>query len=103
MSLRDLDAQRIVGAIAIFCLVVGLGIWLLSTYQKRLRQDLSTTDSCDPRDLLGMFREAFEEGEMNDAEFEKVREVLAREEPSASISRLPSKPPDSSDPLDPAK
>ena len=100
MSLRDLDAQRIVGAIAIFCLVVGFGIWLLSTYQKRLRQDLSTTDSCGPRDLLGTFREAFEEGEMDAAEFEKVRQILAREEPSASISRLPSTPADGSVPLD---
>ncbi|GAC1336112.1 MAG: hypothetical protein NVSMB14_03750 [Isosphaeraceae bacterium] len=100
MSLRDLDAQRIVVAIAIFCLVVGVGVWLLSSFQKRLKRDLSTTDSCDPRELLGTFREAFEEGEMDAAEFEKVRQVLAREEPSGSMFRLPSPSAESSDPLD---
>ena len=103
MSPLDPTTQRILGAIAVFCVVIGLGAWLLSHFQKRLKDQLTTTDACSPEELLGSFQEAFEAGEMDAAEFEKVREALARESlGSRSPTSRASPAAESTDPTTPA-
>lgn len=71
------NAVRIVESIAIFCVVLGLGIWILNSYQNRLKRDFESARSCEPDNMLAAFREAMENGEMDSAEFEKVRQVLS--------------------------
>ena len=100
MSLWDPNTRRIIGAIAVFCVMLILGIRLLSYFRQRVEEELAANDSCDPEHLLDSFREAFEEGDMDAAEFEKVRQTLERQ--AFPFSPTYQRRTESADPVEPA-
>ena len=69
----DPASARLVLTAAILAGVIGLGLWIIAAWRKQL-DDEGPSDE----ELLEQFREARDDGEMDDDEYRRVHDVLKR-------------------------
>lgn len=69
----DPATARLILTITLLAGVIGLGLWIIAAWRKQL-DDEGPSDE----DLLEQFREARDDGEMDDDEYRRVHEVLKR-------------------------
>lgn len=77
------------GWIALSALVVGIAVAIIQAYRRRLRREEEV-----PVNLMDEFRDAYEAGELDDAEFHKVKLAMARREllgevEAAKVAEIP--------------
>ena len=72
------------GWIALSALVVGIAVAIIQSYRRRLRREEDV-----PVDLMDEFREAYEAGDLDAAEFHKVKLAMARRALLGEVESVP--------------
>ena len=82
-----MDPARLQTALLVFAVValLGIGMVILTRVRKMVHQP-----EAEPENLLESLQQAFEDGEMDEAEYRRVREVL--EKKSGEKGLLPGEP-----------